>query len=510
MSKRNTFVVTVLLLILAFAICALIYPLFGRKEMRLGLDLVGGSHLVYQAQFPENATAEEKARSMDRALQTIQSRIDKYGVTEPIIQKQEGERILVQLPGFTDIDEAKRLVEQTGFLEFRQVELDGEGRPVVLNDYLEDASTDFFNKDEEGTRIFVDEKGNPVAFLGKDEQGNLAFTDEKGSPIDIEALDQDSTQLPSWIPARGEDGTQLTGSFLKLATPNIITKATGAEAEVDIEWNAEGAEIFDHIAQRLYDAGPYGSAQRALGIFLDNILLSDPQILEPAYHGRASITGNFTVEEVTLLANLLESGSLPMPLQKPPLYEEKVSATLGAGFIDMSLKAGLIGIILVMLFMTIYYRMPGVIACLALIFYGALVLALFKLIPVTLTLAGIGGFVLSIGMAVDANVLIFERMKEEFRAGRTLGAAIEVGFSRAWPAIRDSNVTTFIVCGILYWLGSSIVASAPVMGFALTLFIGVAVSMFTAIVVTRTLLRLFVGTRLARKAALFKAYAGEA
>ena len=296
----------------------------------------------------------------------------------------------------------------------------------------------------------------------------------------------------------------------KLATPNIITKATGAEAEVDIEWNAEGAEIFDHIAQRLYDAGPYGSAQRALGIFLDNILLSDPQILEPAYHGRASITGNFTVEEVTLLANLLESGSLPMPLQKPPLYEEKVSATLGAGFIDMSLKAGLIGIILVMLFMTIYYRMPGVIACLALIFYGALVLALFKLIPVTLTLAGIGGFVLSIGMAVDANVLIFERMKEEFRAGRTLGAAIEVGFSRAWPAIRDSNVTTFIVCGILYWLGSSIVASAPVMGFALTLFIGVAVSMFTAIVVTRTLLRLFVGTRLARKAALFKAYAGEA
>ncbi len=509
MAKRNAFVVTIVLLIFAFAISAIIYPLFGRKEMRLGLDLVGGSHLVYQAQFPEGATAEDKARNMDRALQTIQRRIDKYGVTEPIIQKQEDERILVQLPGFTDIEEAKRLVEQTGFLEFREVELNDEGKPVFLSDYIEDTSTDFFNKDEAGTRIFVDENDNPVAFLSKDEQGNLNFTDEKGNPIDTEELDLDSTQLLSWIPARGDDGTQLTGSFLKLATPNIITKATGAEAEVDIEWNEQGAEIFDQIAKHLYNSGPYGSPQRALGIFLDNILISAPQILEPAYQGRASITGNFTVDEVTLLANLLESGSLPMPLQKPPLYEEKVSATLGAGFIDMSLKAGLIGIILVMLFMIIYYRLPGVMACLALIFYGTLVLALFKLIPVTLTLAGIGGFILSIGMAVDANVLIFERMKEEFRSGRTLGAAIEVGFNRAWPAIRDSNVTTFIVCGILYWLGSSIVASAPVMGFALTLFIGVAVSMFTAIVVTRTLLRLFVGTGLARRTSLFSTYSGE-
>jgi preprotein translocase subunit SecD len=165
-----------------------------------------------------------------------------------------------------------------------------------------------------------------------------------------------------------------------------------------------------------------------------------------------------------------------------------------------------------MLFMLVYYRLPGLLASLALIFYGVLVLAVFKLWPgggVTLTLAGLGGFVLSIGMAVDANVLIFERMKEELRIGRTLGAAIETGFNRAWTAIRDSNVTTFIVCGVLYWLGSSIVASAPVMGFALTLFIGVAVSMFTAIVVTRTLLRLFVGTRLAKRRSLFTVYSGK-
>ena len=166
------------------------------------------------------------------------------------------------------------------------------------------------------------------------------------------------------------------------------------------------------------------------------------------------------------------------------------------------------GLILVILFMILYYRLPGVLACLALIFYGALVMALFKLIPVTLTLAGLGGLVLSIGMAVDANVLIFERVKEELRTGRTLGAAIEAGFNRAWTAIRDGNVTTLIVCIILFWLGGSIVASAPVKGFAFMLGIGVLVSMFTAIVVTRTLLRLFVGTGLAQRIWLFSPYLG--
>ncbi len=175
----------------------------------------------------------------------------------------------------------------------------------------------------------------------------------------------------------------------------------------------------------------------------------------------------------------------------------------------MSFTAGLIGLILVMVFMMIYYRMPGALASGALLFYAVSVLAIFKLIPVTLSLAGIGGFVLSIGMAVDANVLIFERMKEELRLGRPLASAIETGFGRAWPAIRDSNITTFIVCGILYWLGSSIIASAPVMGFAATLAIGVAISMFSAVVVTRTFLRTLAGTRLAQKSSLFSVYSGK-
>jgi preprotein translocase subunit SecD len=218
------------------------------------------------------------------------------------------------------------------------------------------------------------------------------------------------------------------------------------------------------------------------------------------------ITG-LSLQEATDLSKQLNAGRLPVPLEI--IYEQTVSPLLGANFVDLSIKAGLIGIILVMLFMIIYYRLPGAMACVALAFYGAVVLAIFKLIPVTLTLAGIGGFILSIGMAVDANVLIFERMKEEFKTGRTLGAAIGVGFSRAWPAIRDSNITTIIVCIILYWLGSSIVQSAPVMGFALTLLIGVIVSMFTAIVVTRALLRLFIGTGLARRTSLFTMYAKE-
>ncbi len=512
MTRKNIIAFIIILAIFVFALWAIL-PIegqrLGRQGLRLGLDLVGGVHLVYQADLPEDASGQEQALDMDRAVTTIERRIDKYGITEPIIQKLGEDRILVQLPGFTDIDAAKRLVEQTGFLEFREVELKEGGQPVFLSDYLESPRNQFFDRGETGDRIFVqkvaDQKGEvknkTVAFLVKDEEG-IKFIDAAGNPIDEETLKQYSQSL-AWIPARGDNGTPLTGELLADATPTIRQEVTGAEPQVSIEWNSQGGVIFDEIAKRLYNSGEYGSPQRALGIFLDNTLLSAPQILEPAYHGSGVITGNFTRDEAVELANLLKSGALPMPLKKPPLYQEKISATLGANFIEMSWMAGLIGIILVMLFMIAYYRLSGFLASLALVFYGALVLAIFKLWPVTLSLAGLGGFILSIGMAVDANVLIFERMKEELRMGRTLGAAIEAGFNRAWSAIRDSNITTIIVCIILYWLGSSIVASAPVMGFALTLLIGVIISMFTAIVVTRTLLRLFVGSPLAKRTMLF-------
>ncbi len=517
MSRNNAIVLVIILIIFGFSLWTIL-PIdgerLGRQGLNLGLDLIGGVHLVYQADFTDNATGEDKDADMERALITIQQRIDKYGVTEPIIQRVGDDRILVQLPGFTDIDAAKSLVEQTGFLEFREVELNAEGQPVFLSDYLNKSPLEFIDKNESEDRVFVervfDELGNmenkTVGFLVQDQDG-IRFTDPSGVPTENESLREYSGAL-SWIVARGNDGTPLTGDLLSDAQARVDQSGVIPMYVVGIEWNSRGGEIFDQVAARLY-AQPENSPQRALGIFLDNSLLSNPQVQRPSYGGAARIEGNFTPDEVQELANLLKSGALPMPLKQPPLYQEKVSATLGANFIDMSWLAGLVGLALVMLFMIAYYRLPGVLASLSLVFYGVLMLALFKLIPVTLSLASLGGFIVSIGMAVDANVLIFERMKEELRGGRTMGAAVETGFKRAWSAIWDSNVTTIIVCIILFWLGSSIVASAPVMGFALTLGIGVVVSMFTAIIVTRTLLRLLVHTDLAHRAGLFTVIGGK-
>ena len=309
-------------------------------------------------------------------------------------------------------------------------------------------------------------------------------------------------ELGNWKPAtaiiNGQD-EELTSSNFKENTYVDIDNL--GNILLVFEWDEEGSRLSEEITGRMIG--------EPLGIFEGDESLRGEDGTPIAPVVRSKITTRGQIEGLTRadaedISQQLNAGRLPVPLESK--YDLTIEPALGTDFIDLSSKAGLIGIVVVMLFMILYYRLPGLLAAFALIFYGALVMALFKLIPVTLTLAGIGGFVLSIGMAVDANVLIFERMKEELRMGRTLGAAIEVGFNRAWTAIRDSNVTTFIVCGILYWVGSSIVAGAPVKGFALTLFIGVAASMFTAIVVTRTFLRLFVGTRLARRTSLFNIY----
>ncbi|MFC1870054.1 protein translocase subunit SecD [Chloroflexota bacterium] len=436
MPRQNTVVLIIIVAIFTFCLSALVYPMFGRQKMRLGLDLQGGIHMVYQVDVSAVESGNE-AEAIDGAIAVIEKRINVLGVTEPVIQKQGEDRILVQLPGISEVEKAKSLIGETALLEFRE-----------------------------------------------------QVTDENGQA--------------KWVPAAGEiDGQTkvLTSAYFRENT--YVTSDDFGRVLLVFEWNEEGSKLSGAITGRLIG--------KPLGIFLGSepLLGEDGEPIAPIV--RSKITDRGQIEglsstESTDLAKLLNAGRIPIPLR--PIYEQTVSPILGAGFVNLSVKAGIIGIILVMLFMIVYYRLSGLIACLALIFYGALVLALFKLIPVTLTLAGMGGFILSIGMAVDANVLIFERMKEEFRTGRKLGAAIEAGFDRAWTAIRDSNVTTFIVCLILYWLGSSIVASAPVMGFAVTLFIGVAVSMFSAIVVTRTLLRLFVGTRLAQKSSLFTVFKG--
>ncbi len=440
MTRGNAVVLVILLAIFAFAVCTLVYPLFGREEMRMGLDLQGGIHMVFQADL-SGVEPDERASALEGAQEILNNRVNPLGVTEPVIQRQGSDRIVVELPGISITNQEKERLARVDILAFAE----------------------------------------------------LAAADEEA---------RWENELGRWKPATGViDGEEVALTSRYFIENTYVARDDFGGWLLVFEWDEEGSQLSEQITTRLLN--------QPIAIFDGDIaLLGDDgfpiaPIVNDIITDRGWIEG-LSLDEATRLSKQLNFGRLPVPLTI--LYDQTVSPILGEDFIDMSLKAGMIGIILVMLFMIIYYRLPGVIASLALVFYGALVLAIFKLIPVTLTLAGIGGFILSIGMAVDANVLIFERMKEEFRTGRTLGAAIEAGFNRAWTAIRDSNVTTFIVCAILYWMGSVLVAGAPVMGFSATLFIGVAVSMFTAIVVTRTLLRLFVGTRLARKTALFSAH----
>ncbi|MFA5307995.1 MAG: protein translocase subunit SecD [Dehalococcoidales bacterium] len=517
MTRNNKIVLLVILVIFAFTLWVLL-PVdssrLGRDGLRLGLDLKGGVQLIYQADFSGNNT-EDRQAYMDRAVLTIEKRIDQFGVTEPVVQQLGNDRIMVQLPGFTDIAAARSLVEQVGFLEFREVEKNSSGGMVYLKDYLSQDQLQYIDTAETGNRVFVtqgtDDNGDyaykTIAFVSNID-GVITLTDGAGNPTDNVSLKTYGAS-ESWIVTRGDDGTALTGSLLADAQPNI--NQTSSKPEIDIKWNTEGATIFDQIAARLHNpagAGGTYSYQYALGIFLDDNLLSAPQLTSEKYEGRGTISGSFTLAKAEQLANLLKSGSLPMALKAPEM-QEKISATLGAEFITLSWKAGLIALILVMGFMVAYYRLPGLMASMALVFYTTLTLAVCKLWPITLSLGSIGGIIVGVGIAVDANVLIFERMKEEFRAGRTLKAAIEAGFHRAWSAIWDSNMTTFIACIILYWLGSTAMHNAAVIGFAVTLFLGAVVSMFTAVLVTRTLLRALTGTGLANKTRLFTVTGGK-
>jgi preprotein translocase subunit SecD len=305
-----------------------------------------------------------------------------------------------------------------------------------------------------------------------------------------------------WIPATGTiDGETLALTSAYFKSNTSVQKDQYGNIYLVFEWDETGSELSKQVTTRLMG--------KNLAIFENGqpLLTEDGNMIAPTI--KAVITDKGQIEGLGVnvamtLSKQLNAGRLPVSLEV--VYEETVTPTLGSDFVKLSLMAGIVGLLLIMLFMCLYYRMPGIVASLALMFYAVLVLAIFKLIPVTLTLAGIGGFVLSIGMAVDANVLIFERMKEELQMGRTLGAATESGFKRAWSAIRDSNITTMLVCVILFWVGSSTVEGAQVRGFSLTLFIGICVSMFTAITVSRSLLRLFVGTGLAKKTQLFTPY----
>ncbi len=523
MTRKNIIVLVIILLIFGFSLWTLL-PLQSTVE------------LVYQAQYSDNATPEEKTAIMSEALLSIQHSID-ASTAKGTVEETGDDRIIVGLSGLNDTDYAKQLIGNINNFTIIEEEVRGErlGRAGLrlgldlqggvhllyeadLSSIEPGSEADIMKGIESVIRNRIDPLGvtEPVIVVqGTDrirvDLPGLSITDKEKQRLSSVALlefgelttDNASAkwtnELGMWKPATAIiDGQELELTSRYFNQNTYVSIDSLGNLKLAFEWDSVGQKISQEVTTRLL-------GQR-LGIFEGDVSLygEDGRPIAPVVQAvitdRGVING-LSRNEATSLSQQLNAGRLPVSLEI--ISDETVSPLLGASFTEMAWKAGIIGIALVMLFMILYYRFPGLLASLALVYYGALVLALFKLIPVTLTLAGLGGFILSIGMAVDANVLIFERMKEELRMGRTLGAAVESGFNRAWSGIRDSNITTIIVCIILFWVGSSIDSGAPVRGFALTLGIGVLISMLTAIVVTRTLLRTVVGTRLAARTALF-------
>ncbi len=426
-------------------------------ELRRGLDLQGGLQVLLEADVPPEESVDAGAMEATRAI--IEQRVNGLGVSEPLIQLSGGRRIIVELPGIEDPERAIQTFGETGLLEFI------------------DAGLTFLPS---GTVVRTTEEVAPVAPISP----TLTIT-----PTTIEAT---PTVTPSQVlsptlpisptasptPEEPEYETILTGRHLQEASMGFGQLGL---IEIQFQLNGEGAAIFEDYTR--------AHVGQVMCIVLDKQVVNCATINEPIPGGGVRITreGGFSPEEAESIVIRLRYGALPIPLRVET--NRTVGPTLGEDSLRKSLIAGIIGLTIVVLFMLLYYRLPGALADVALVIYAAIVLALFKLIPVVLTLPGIAGFILSVGMAVDANILIFERMKEELRLGKGLHLAVEQGFSRAWPSIRDSNFSTIITCAILFWFGSYFGASI-VKGFALTLGVGVLVSMFTAIIVTRTFLRL--------------------
>lgn len=413
--------------------------------LRLGLDLRGGSQITLLVK-PTEDIREITPEDLDAVISVVENRVNGLGASEPIIQSSGTDQVLVQLPGVSDPAEAERVLGGTARLEFREQLQGSEGQFLV----------------ELQIR----------AELLQEQEALLDLGDAEGLAQNRETLQRSNAAIAALFkPA------ELTGASLREARAEPTV--TGSW-EITLNFDIAGGETFAEITKNLAGTG------RSIGIFLDDDLLSFPTVgPEFAENGIAGgfavITGSFTAEQASEIAIQLRGGALPFPVEV--VENRTVGATLGRDSIQASIYAGLGGLILVLVFMVAYYRLPGGIANISLIIYAILTLALFGLLDVTLTLPGIAGFILSIGMAVDANVLIFERTREELRSGKSLYRSVESGFYRAFSSILDSNVTTLIACGSLFWFGSGLVK-----GFALTLAIGVLVSMFTAITCSRTLM----------------------
>ncbi len=438
-----------------------------RAEVVRGLDLQGGLQVLLQAAPAQGQTLS--TQSMDDAREIVENRVNGLGVSEPVVQRQGADRIVVELPGVRDPQQAIDTFQSTGLLEF----VDVGDAPVSPGQEIQTTLGGTAPTDSPAAVATVGTNGTPPAIT---EASGTAAAASTSAP-DATAQPQPTTAAPPEA-AGPVYRTVMTGAEIDQASAGIDPQTQ--QPVVQFKLTSEGARLFGDFTQ--------ANIGKQLAIVLDKRVVSAPTIQSAITGGEGVITG-VDRAEANSLAIQLRYGSLPVPLDV--IGSNTVGATLGQESVDRSVTAGAIGVLAVALFMILYYRLPGLVSVVALAIYATLVFALFKLIPVTLTLAGIAGFVLSIGMAVDANVLIFARMKEELRRGRGLVSAVDAGFRNAWPSIRDSNVSTLITCAILYWFGSTFGASI-IRGFAITLAIGVLVSMFTAIVVTRTLLRFVV------------------
>jgi preprotein translocase subunit SecD len=390
---------------------------FATHPFHLGLDLSGGSHLLYKADISQ-LPSDQVDDSMEALRDVIERRVNLFGVGEPIVQVQTstlgGEkehRLSVELPGITDVKKAIDMIGATPFLEFRTQAV------------------------------------NPTASNVKN---------------GVVTLDANASFVP----------TDLTGKYLKRAQLTF-TKGTG-EPTVSLQFNDEGSALFEKITSE--------NVGKVVAIYLDGQVISAPVVREAIKGGVAQISGNFTPQEARELVGRLNSGALPVPISI--ISTQTVGATLGGEAINAGMKAALIGFLLIALFLLLWYRLPGLVAVLALLIYVTITLVLYKLIPVTLTAAGIAGFIISIGMAVDANILIFERFREEKALGKKTEEALAAGFARAWFSIRDANIASLITALILFWFGTSLIK-----GFALTFGLGVLVSLLSAILITRIFLR---------------------
>lgn len=405
-------------------------------SLRRGLDLQGGVHLALATDM-QKIPVEDRDNALESAKAVLERRVNFFGVSEAAVQSSKvGEeyRVLVELPGVENVDEAIALVGKTAQLEFRESSTSAQTATSA------------------------------ASLLQPDGASPSAFTELFGD---------------TWVTLETTKSTGLSGADLKRAEPQIDQRS--GKWVIALEFSPEGAKKFADITQR--------NVNKPLAMFLDSEPLMNPApVIQPELagdpSGRAVITGNFSAERAREIAIQLRAGALPVPISV--VEQRQVGATLGNESVQKSVVAGAIGLGTLFVFMILYYGRWGLIASIALLLYALTTLAIFKLLPVTLTLAGVAGFILSIGMAVDANILVFERMKEELRWGKGKASALEFGFQRAWSSIRDSNVSSLITTFILFNFGSGLVR-----GFALTLAIGILVSMFTALTVTKTLLKAF-------------------